>query len=113
MLPPANRLLKEKDFRNVFKKGGRLFGKDVGIKFIKNKLALNRFGIIIGLKISKKSTERNQLKRKIKAVIKKLKNKIKKGHDIIIIPKPTLLQLNSKEISRQIEDNLRRLGLLK
>ncbi|MEX1014482.1 MAG: ribonuclease P protein component [Candidatus Paceibacterota bacterium] len=56
--------------------------------------------IIISRKVSKKATERNLLKRRIKDIIKTLKNKI--NGDLRIITKPGAEKLNFRELKEEI-----------
>lgn len=88
MLPKANRLKKNKDFENVFKKG-RGFKEDfLYLKIKKNNLKSSRFGFVVSKKFSQKATVRNKIKRRLRELVKVKLPKIKKGIDgvIIIIP---------------------------
>ncbi len=57
--------------------------------------------IAIGKKISKKATERNLLKRRIKAIMQPI---IKgSGHDFIITVKPEAINLTYRELKKELE----------
>ena len=90
MLPKINRLRKTKDFEGVFKsKKGYFFSKEkILIKVKKNNLENSRFGFVVGRKVSKKATERNLIKRKLREAVRKNLPKIKKGIDVVIVVKP-------------------------
>jgi len=66
MLVKSHRLVKQKDFEKVFKQGRPYYTKFLGAMILANQLDFNRFGIVISSKVSKKATERNKLKRRIK-----------------------------------------------
>jgi ribonuclease P protein component len=102
MLPKKNKLKKKKDFQRVFQKGRYYQGVFINLKLVKNNLDLNRIGIIIGVKVSKKAVIRNKIKRRIEESIRVNTNKIKKGFDIVVIVKPEAV---GKSYSK-IEENL-------
>ena len=69
MIKKENRLNKKKDIENVFKNGKSFYSDSIGIKILKNSLLKNRFCIIISAKISKKSVDRQKIRRRIKYII--------------------------------------------
>lgn len=111
MLRFSNRIRKKKDFDQVFKKGKAAYDKFLGVKALKSNSKINRFGIIVGLKISKKAVERNLIKRRIKAILNEEKNKIKTGNDIVIISLPPIKKIKYFEIKKSIQKNFKKLDL--
>jgi ribonuclease P protein component len=87
MFSQAIRLHRKKDIERVFKLGEGFYGQGVHLKVMKNKSKHNRFCIIISAKASKKATERNKIRRKIKAVILDLNPVLKQGYDFLFIVK--------------------------
>lgn len=111
MLPAKNRLKKTAEFDRVYK-GGRFFNvKLLSFKFKENGLDISRFGFVISLKVHKKSTKRNLLKRRMREVIRLNLDKIKPGLDIIITAKPGAAVMEYGEIERDIIFMLKKLGL--
>jgi ribonuclease P protein component len=106
------RLRKQKDFEKVFKNGKSAFSKTLGIKISNNNQSINRFGIIISTKISKKATERNKTRRHIRSIIDKLKPDIKTGHDLIFITLLGIKETTFKEKEITIISLLKKLKLL-
>lgn len=111
-------LKKKKDFEDVFKKGK---GLKEGLLFLKvffrssdskveNKKA--RFGIIIPQKVLKKATERNKLKRRIKAVLREKFLEIRPGFDFVIIPLSGIENKTFLEIKENLIRALKRAHLL-
>ena len=85
MLPKANRLKKKKDFERVFKQG-KSFGEScLLLRLVKNNLKANRFGFAVGLRVSKKASLRNKLKRRLREIIRVKLPKIKTGFDVVLI----------------------------
>lgn len=104
MLPKNNRLKKKKDFDKVFKKGKTIAGKLIFLKYLKNKLKINRFGFVVSLKLSKKAVIRNKLRRQLREVTRKKLPNIRPGLDIIIIAKPEIINKDYQDIKDELED---------
>ena len=88
MLPKANRLKKNKDFENVFKKGQGFKEDFLYLKIKKNNLKSSRFGFVVSKKFSQKATDRNKIKRRLRELVRIKLPEIKKGIDgvITIVP---------------------------
>ena len=84
MFAKENRLTKDKEFDAVFKKGRSSYDKILGVKALKNDLSLNRFGILISVKVSKKAVERNKIRRQLRETTRQNLERIKKGMDVIV-----------------------------
>ncbi|MCK5416022.1 ribonuclease P protein component [Candidatus Parcubacteria bacterium] len=102
MLKKKNILKNKKEFDFVFKKGKSNYDKILGIKIIKNNLNYNRFGVILGKKVNKLATERNKIKRRIKAILFNEEQILKSGFDIIVIPSPMIADKDYKFIKQTI-----------
>lgn len=94
--------MNKKEFGIVFKKGKTKAGKLVFLKILKNNLNNNRFGIIVGKKISKKAVVRNKIKRRLREIIRQAN--VKLGFDIVIITKPEIINKNYQEIKNELEN---------
>lgn len=82
------------------------------MKVRENALPHSRFGIVVGLKVSKRATERNLIKRRIREIIRKSLKKVKAGYDLMVMANPMALKTEPKELERQALDCLRKLHLL-
>ena len=111
MLALKNRLAKEKDFQNVFKKGKSFKQDFLVIKTAKSKLKDSRFGFVAGKNFSKKATERNKIKRRLREIIKKRFNQIKTGTDVVLIVMPGA-ENNFNKIEETLSKLLKKSGLL-
>jgi ribonuclease P protein component len=112
MIKKANRLTRKKDFDAVWQKGRSSFDKIFGVKVLSSGLQANRFGIMAGLKFSKKAVERNKIKRRIREIIGAEENNLKKGFDIAITVLPAARGLDFAELRESMIYNLKRLRLL-
>ncbi|MFA4942132.1 MAG: ribonuclease P protein component [Patescibacteria group bacterium] len=109
MLNKFNRLSKNKDFDNVFQKGRSNYKEILGAKLTLNNLNYNRFGVLVGLKVSKKATVRNKIKRQIKTIIRLNEPFLKKGYDCVIVVLPLILAKNYQEIEEYLKAVFKRL----
>jgi len=103
MLAKQFRLKKDRDFESVFKKGKSINNKFLFLKLKKNNLKNSRFGFIVGKKISNKAAVRNNIKRKLREIVKNNLDNIKPGFDIVIVAKPEIIDKNYQEIKYDFE----------
>jgi len=106
MLPRKYRLKKNKDFERVYKKGKGFRQDFLFLKALANNLANSRIGIVTGKKISKKATERNLIKRRLREAVRKRIPKIKNQLDIIIVALEGVSKETSFETIEQVLDKL-------
>lgn len=111
MLAKQYRLKKNKDFELTFKKGEALDGRFLFLKLRINNLEISRFGFVIGKKVSKKSTVRNKIKRRLRESIKKRLDDIKPGFDVIIVAKEEIVDKDYHDIGMEVEKLLKKAGL--
>lgn len=113
MFKKESRLSKNNDFDKVFKEGKGVFSGFLGIKIIKNCFKYNRFGVLVGTKVSKKAVDRNKIKRRIRESIKKIESDLLVGYDIVITTSPGILNKEFSEIDSFLKKGLKRLKLFK
>ena len=100
MLPSKNRLKKKKQFKKVFTDGKSFKNEFLVLKINKNGLDYNRFGFIVSKKVSKKAVKRNQVKRRLREIVKKEMTKIKQGFDVILISLAGIEEKNFQEMQK-------------
>lgn len=113
MLAKQLRLVKEKDFKKIFKLGQSSYVKIFHLKILTNQLKSNRYGIVISSKVSKKSVERNKLKRQIRAIIKEFDKNLMSGFDLVLIVSPAALGQEYEFIKNELKRLLFRSRLFK
>lgn len=111
MFDKNHRLTKKKEIEKVFKEGRSTFNKSFGLKVLDNQLRLNRFTVIVSLKVSKSAVERNKIKRRIREILRKEEKKIKSGEDIIVITLPPIINLKYDEIHHLLKNSLKKLNI--
>ena len=84
MLKNINRLRKDHEIRKVFKGGKSIKSKNFTIRWRPNHKGVNRFAVVVGLKVEKRSTRRNALKRQMREAIKKFGENLGSGFDVTV-----------------------------
>jgi ribonuclease P protein component len=102
MFLKLNRIIKEKEFEKIFKKGKGKYIESLGLKYLKNDLNLNRFAVVVSTKVNKKAVQRNRIKRQIKNILKNQKYSKKINYDIIILTFPPIKSKTFIEIEKDI-----------
>jgi len=97
MLAQRNRLSKKADFEQVFKSGNKTYNQYLNLRFKENGLDYCRFAIIVSNKITKKATERNKIRRRIKSVIINNLSNFRQNYDVIFTVLPPLKPLDFPE----------------
>ena len=86
---------------------------NIAIKFIPNETQETRIGFSVGLRFSKLAVARNKAKRMLREIFRTYLKKIKKGMDIdVIIRKREGEKINNKKIAGNIENVLKKAGLI-
>jgi len=112
MLPRKYKLKKDNDFKKVFKQGKNYQQEFIKIRVLKNNSAYSRFGLIIGLKISKKAVERNRIKRRLEEIVRLKLKQIKPGFDIVVLVNPEIIERNYQEIEKTLISLLKKAKLV-
>lgn len=96
------RLSKKKDFERVAKFGQSFFAQELRIKVIKNNQQKNRYGIVVPLKVDKRATVRNKIRRRIKEIIRLHDKNLKQGFDVMILVRESVKELNYKQMEERL-----------
>lgn len=102
MLSRKNRLSKQKDFEEIFKTGRRQKIPGLTIFFRFNEEKNLRLAVVVSGKSAKKAVDRNRFRRRSKEAIKKEKEMLKKGLDLILIAGPTAVHWSYGQIEKAI-----------
>jgi len=111
MLPKENRIKKRKEFQKVLISSKTYKTPFFILRINKNNLNKNRFAFVVGRKVSPKATVRNKIKRRLAAIIRGEKEKIKLGTDMVIIALPGIEKINFTEIKKTIEKEFKKINL--
>ncbi len=83
-LTKQERIVKNKDYRNLFKSGTWISGKNIKLVHSHNDLDYSRFGISLNRRYGN-AVARNRIKRVIKEILRLYKGDIKVGYDIVLV----------------------------
>ena len=104
------RLRKDADFKNVYKKGKSAANKTFVIYFAKNGLSCTRIGFSISKKVGN-AVKRNRIRRLIKENLKDMDN-LKQGYDIIFIARIASSDIDFYDTGRAIRYLCKKSGVL-
>ncbi len=102
MLSQKHRLAKRNDIQRVFKQGKGVKSSFLYFKAVENNLSCARFAFVVSKKISKKSTERNRIRRLLRESVRN--NMVEKNYDIVIIVLPEILKIISDFKKMKLSD---------
>lgn len=72
----------------------------------------SRFAIIVPIKINKRSTKRNRIKRQLHEIIRLNLKKIKVGYNVILLAKRPIINENFASIKAEVEKLLKKAKLM-
>jgi len=112
MLPAKHRVVTDRDWQNIHRRGMAVHSPDAVLKVIRNNRSITRFGFSIGTKVDKKATVRNLLKRRLRAIAKKFLPDCYQGVDVVVIAKPPLKTRTFPELESIITSMLHKARIL-
>ncbi|PIS42814.1 MAG: ribonuclease P protein component [Candidatus Kerfeldbacteria bacterium CG08_land_8_20_14_0_20_40_16] len=119
MLAKQYRLVKNKEFAEVYRKGRSAALPTLVLRLkkqgqeIKGRAVNSRFGFVVSGKIFKKIVLRNKLKRQLRSIIQGRLNRIPAGFDCVIIARSRINTRNYRQIEEDVDQLLQKSNLLK
>ena len=113
MLAREFRLTAEKDYARIFSKGRPFHGRGMGMKAVRNQLASPRIGFVVSTKVAKKAVVRNQVKRRMREIVRKQLRTIIGGVDIVFMARPDSIRMTYADLQRAMTELMSRAGLYK
>ncbi len=112
MLPPENRLKKEKDIKRAL--AGRIAagGAALSLRAAATDLPAARFCFVVSKRVSKRAPARNLVKRRLRAATAALMGRITPGFDCVVIVRPGAEKKNYRELAAEVEKILTKSRLL-
>ena len=101
------KIKKSNEFRLIYLKGKKIFGKFIVIYFLPKDQTENRLGIIVKKSIGN-AVFRNKVKRILREIWWKKANQYISGCDVIIIARVNIKEASFNEIESEIRDLLQR-----
>lgn len=119
MLPQEHRLKHWRDFKAVYQKGIRRYGRHLTVRGLQlprvcsdnsqvnpPDLPPTRIGISVSQKVSKKAVVRNRLKRQIRAALRQLLPRLTPGWHVIVGVRPNALECEYAQFLQELEQLL-------
>ena len=113
MLPASHRLKKTKEIERVFKEGRGLKEDSLLLKAARNNLGVSRFAFVAGQKASKKATQRNKAKRRLREIVRAMLLDVAPGFDVVITALQGAASKSFKDTEKAVKILFKRSGLIK
>ncbi|MEK7606715.1 MAG: ribonuclease P protein component [Patescibacteria group bacterium] len=113
MLASPFRLRKKEDVERVLRRGRSVYGDFITLRTLPNAIGNSRATVVAGLKVHKKATKRNAIKRRVREVLRHHWGAIKPGCDVAILVKSEALKASFQDIEKDVGIACRRAGILK
>jgi len=105
----SRRLRKGPEFERVFKEGVATGGPFLLVRTIGNECGYARWGFAAGKKAFPLATDRNRMRRRLKAAVVELS--VAGGVDVVIVARPAAAGLVFSRLVSELERQLRRAGV--
>lgn len=102
MLPKTHRLTKGSDFKRVYATGKSMNGRRMRLKFVSNGLTYTRVGIVVANSVSKRATQRNKIKRMIRAATYSSLKQVRVGIDLVISAHSSATLATFEDIQKEL-----------
>jgi len=114
MLARPFRITKKEDFEAAYRQGKNFSLGPIVMIVRDNGSNSTRFGVVASTKFSKKAVERNRIKRQIREILRKNKENVRSGQDIVISVRKTnsRARYSSFELKTAILESLRKAKLI-
>ena len=99
------RLHKKKEFQKVFDEGKVFNNEQIKVFALLNNSPVSRLGLVVGRKFGN-AVKRNRFKRIFREAYRLNKNLLQNGIDLIILPRPGLVELSLNSIEEKFVDLL-------
>jgi ribonuclease P protein component len=99
MLAKRHRLTTDRDIRRLFRKGKRSFGDGINLIVLANGLPDTRFGFVVSNKVDKRAVIRNQIKRRLREIIRLRINSVKPGYDAALVVDKRVLAMGMEDMT--------------
>jgi ribonuclease P protein component len=111
MLPAEARLHEQKEFQKVLKKGQKIFGRMVVIRFLSG-MPDCKMGLIVSTKVAKNATDRNRIKRLLREVVRREYLSSMKRVWLVIIAKTDIVDKDYIQIKMELGELFKKRGII-
>jgi ribonuclease P protein component len=107
MLPKAHRLHGDAAFKALARQGRPFFGRSLTVRVVPqgaDRSNPTKVAFVVSTKVSKKATERNLLKRRLREIVRPSLPRLKSGLHVLVITKQQATRLTYGELQQEVED---------
>ncbi|MBI4450110.1 ribonuclease P protein component [Candidatus Uhrbacteria bacterium] len=112
MLPKTHRLHIQRDVERVSRAGRPVFAPNMTVRFVANRVGRTRMTVVAGLKVSKRSNQRNRAKRLLREAFRRHRSSVVPGVDLAIYAKPSIIGKTYGVLADELGRTLARANLL-
>lgn len=113
MIKRGFRIRKTTDFSKTYKFGNSYNTTNFYIKSLKTNYNLTKFAVVVPKKAINKAVVRNRQRRRLYEIVRKNINNMQPGYIIIITVKSDLNPIKDTQLTKNLLDGFKKLGLLK
>ena len=106
----TERLRKGNEFDTVYSKGTVVGGPLLVVRHLPNETGLTRWGFAVGKRLSKRATDRNRTKRRLREYAQSLQ--MRQGIDIVVTARNGAIQARYADLGRALSRVLAKADLL-
>lgn len=99
MLPPANRLRRQRDFQRIFRAGSTARSPYLILRRVSSNTP--RVGFVVSTTVSKRAVVRNKLRRQMRSMVREMG--VPANTDMVIIAQKAALKLSYATLKHEIE----------
>ncbi|MDP3770706.1 MAG: ribonuclease P protein component, partial [bacterium] len=102
-----------RDVERVSRAGRPVFAPNMTVRFVANRVGRTRMTVVAGLKVSKRSHERNRAKRLLREAFRRHRSSVVSGVDLAIYAKSTIIGKAYGVLADELGRTLARANLLR
>ena len=106
----AERLRKGNEFDTVYSKGTVVGGPLLVVRHLPNDVGVTRWGFAVGKRLSKRATDRNRTKRRLRESAER--QSMRQGIDIVVTARNGAIEATYANLSHALGKTLAKAGLL-
>jgi ribonuclease P protein component len=107
------RLTDNKDFQTVYRRGRYNATALFSVNALPNRIGKTKIGIVVNKKVTKKASERNAIKRKVREIVRHDLSRLNKGQSVIITARQPVMNADYTMMKKDILSSFKKLELFK
>jgi len=111
MLPKANRLKQDRDFKVLLQAGRRLNSQGLTVRWVTTRQPVSRFAFVVANHVAKRAVVRNKLKRRLREIIRSFLPHLTGSYDILLAAKKPALDYTFQQLQQEVLSVLQRAKL--